>query len=78
MQTSMFYTKSTMRTREALHFKPKIVGVNNRDLRQFTTDLAISENLIPKIPEGIIKVSESGILISKMQCVHAIVVLMQF
>ena len=46
---------------KALHFNPKIVGVNNRDLRQFTTDLAISENLIPKIPEGIIKVSESGI-----------------
>ena len=46
---------------KALYFDPKIVGVNNRDLRQFTTDLAISENLIPKIPEGIIKVSESGI-----------------
>ena len=44
-----------------LNFDPKIVGVNNRDLRQFTTDLAISENLIPKIPEGIVKVSESGI-----------------
>jgi indole-3-glycerol phosphate synthase len=46
---------------KALHFDPKIVGVNNRDLRQFTTDLAISETLIPKIPKGIVKVSESGI-----------------
>ena len=45
----------------ALNFDPKIVGVNNRDLRKFTTDLAISEILIPKIPEGIVKVSESGI-----------------
>ncbi len=46
---------------KVLAFDPKIVGVNNRDLRQFTTDLAISETLIPQIPQGIIKVSESGI-----------------
>jgi len=45
----------------ALNLDPKIIGVNNRDLRQFTTDLAISETLIPKIPTGIVKVSESGI-----------------
>ena len=38
-----------------------IVGVNNRDLKRFTTDLAVSELLIPQIPDGIIKVSESGI-----------------
>ena len=46
----------------ALQFGPKIIGVNNRDLKQFTTDLATSERLIPQIPDNIVKVSESGIL----------------
>ncbi|MGF1483126.1 MAG: indole-3-glycerol-phosphate synthase [Opitutales bacterium] len=45
----------------ALRFEPRIVGVNNRDLTRFETDLAISEALIPQIPENIVAVSESGI-----------------
>ncbi|MGB0460079.1 MAG: indole-3-glycerol phosphate synthase TrpC [Opitutales bacterium] len=45
----------------ALQFEPKIVGVNNRDLKRFKTDLAVSESLIPQIPKGIVRVSESGI-----------------
>ena len=47
---------------KALRHHPEILGVNNRDLRRFTTDLAITENLFPKIPDEILKVSESGIL----------------
>ena len=39
----------------------KIVGVNNRNLATFTTDLAVSENLIPKIPPSLISIAESGI-----------------
>ena len=46
---------------KALKFDPKIVGVNNRDLKRFKTDLAVSEFLIPQIPDNIIKISESGI-----------------
>jgi len=46
---------------KALKFDPKIIGVNNRDLKRFKTDLAVSELLIPQIPGGIVKVSESGI-----------------
>jgi|TARA_B110000093_G_scaffold149123_1_gene162449 indole-3-glycerol phosphate synthase len=46
---------------KALKFDPKIVGVNNRDLKRFKTDLAVSELLIPQIPDDIIKISESGI-----------------
>jgi indole-3-glycerol phosphate synthase len=46
---------------KALKFDPKILGVNNRDLKRFKTDLAVSEFLIPQIPDGIVKVSESGI-----------------
>ncbi|WP_269525903.1 indole-3-glycerol phosphate synthase TrpC [Coraliomargarita parva] len=46
---------------KALRFDPKIVGVNNRDLKRFKTDVGVSEMLIPLIPDGIVKVSESGI-----------------
>ena len=47
---------------KALKSNPKILGVNNRDLTRFTTDLQTTENLFPLIPEGILKVSESGII----------------
>lgn len=39
----------------------KIIGVNNRDLAIFKTDLGLSERLIPLFPKNIIAVSESGI-----------------
>ncbi len=45
----------------ALRFEPRIIGVNNRDLARFETDLAVSEQIIPQIPEDIVAVSESGI-----------------
>jgi indole-3-glycerol phosphate synthase len=45
----------------ALALKARIIGVNNRDLSRFTTDLALSERLIPQIPSGVFKISESGI-----------------
>lgn len=39
----------------------KIIGVNNRDLAIFKTDLGLSERLIPQFPGDVIAVSESGI-----------------
>jgi indole-3-glycerol phosphate synthase len=45
----------------AVKHEAKIIGVNNRDLAIFKTDLAISERLIPQFPSGVIAVSESGI-----------------
>lgn len=39
----------------------KIIGVNNRDLAIFKTDLGLSERLIPRFPRDVIAVSESGI-----------------
>jgi indole-3-glycerol phosphate synthase len=38
-----------------------IIGINNRDLRQFSTDIDHTLNLRDKIPSGIMVVSESGI-----------------
>lgn len=45
----------------ALKHGAKIIGVNNRDLAVFKTDLALSERLIPQFPRHVIAVSESGI-----------------
>jgi len=45
----------------ALTTGAELVGVNNRDLHRFTTDLATSERLRPLIPEGRTMVTESGI-----------------
>ncbi|AWT59581.1 MAG: Indole-3-glycerol phosphate synthase [Candidatus Moanabacter tarae] len=46
----------------AIRFNARIIGVNNRDLTRFETDLSVSERLIPQIPENIVSISESGIL----------------
>lgn len=39
----------------------RLIGVNNRDLRDFRVDLATSERLAKGIPAGAIRVAESGI-----------------
>ncbi|MDP1631463.1 MAG: indole-3-glycerol phosphate synthase TrpC [Caulobacter sp.] len=38
-----------------------LVGVNNRDLRSFTVDLAITERLAAQAPDGALLVTESGV-----------------
>jgi indole-3-glycerol phosphate synthase len=45
----------------ALVHRPRLVGVNNRNLSTFAIDLAFSERVIPHMPAGVIKVAESGI-----------------
>lgn len=37
-----------------------IIGMNNRDLNTFEIDIAVTERLMPGIPQGILTVSESG------------------
>ncbi|NEU31138.1 indole-3-glycerol phosphate synthase TrpC [bacterium LRH843] len=47
---------------ELLHvFAPKIIGVNNRNLKTFETSLTQTEEMAALIPEGSLFVSESGI-----------------
>ncbi len=45
----------------ALSSGAEIVGINNRDLHTFVTDLEVTERLAPKVPPDRIVVSESGI-----------------
>lgn len=39
----------------------RLIGVNNRDLKRFVTDIAITERLAPLAPAGTLLVSESGL-----------------
>jgi indole-3-glycerol phosphate synthase len=45
----------------ALKLRSPLIGINNRDLRSFQTDIATTERLVGMIPEGYVAVSESGI-----------------
>ena len=45
----------------ALEAEPSVLGINNRDLRTFETDLGVTEHLLPLIPPGVLVISESGV-----------------
>jgi indole-3-glycerol phosphate synthase len=53
------HNKSELET--ALRARPRIIGINNRDLATFKVDIAVTEQLRPLIPGEHIVVSESGI-----------------
>jgi indole-3-glycerol phosphate synthase len=58
---ALFEIHNDLELGRALEHRAKIIGVNNRDLSTFTTDLSLSERLIPQFPHDVVAVSESGI-----------------
>jgi indole-3-glycerol phosphate synthase len=53
------HNEAEMARAAALH--SRLIGVNNRDLKTFTTDIATTERLSKLAPEGTLLVAESGI-----------------
>ncbi|MDO4556249.1 MAG: indole-3-glycerol phosphate synthase TrpC [Lachnospiraceae bacterium] len=45
----------------AIRIHPRIIGVNNRNLKDFTISLENTKKLVPMVPEGTVFVSESGV-----------------
>ena len=45
----------------AARLRSRLIGINNRDLKTFVTDLGVTEQLAAQAPEGTLLVSESGI-----------------
>ena len=64
----------------ALALKTPLLGINNRDLRNFETRLETTLDLLPRVPPGRVVVTESGILatqdVARMRArgVHAFLV----
>lgn len=45
----------------ALRIQPRLLGINNRDLKAFDVDLAVTERLASLVPPGTTLVGESGV-----------------
>jgi indole-3-glycerol phosphate synthase len=45
----------------ALGLGADMIGINNRDLHTFATDLAVTQRLAPGIPEDVLVIAESGL-----------------
>ena len=47
--------------KRSLSLRPRIIGVNNRNLKTLKTDLSVTERLAPLVPAGVLAIAESGI-----------------
>jgi indole-3-glycerol phosphate synthase len=45
----------------ALGLGADMIGINNRDLHTFATDLAVTQRLAPGIPDDVLVIAESGL-----------------
>lgn len=58
---SIFEVHDEDELERALESGAEIVGINNRNLKDFSIDLGLSAKLAAKIPDGVLKIAESGI-----------------
>ena len=56
-------THSASEIERAHHLRSPLIGVNNRDLKSFVTDLAVTETLAPLVSPERLLVAESGIAV---------------
>ncbi|MDV7102950.1 bifunctional indole-3-glycerol-phosphate synthase TrpC/phosphoribosylanthranilate isomerase TrpF [Vibrio sp. TH_r3] len=54
-------TSNEQEVARAIALKAKVVGINNRNLRDLSTDLSRTKQLAPLLPKGTTIISESGI-----------------
>jgi indole-3-glycerol phosphate synthase len=59
--TALVEVHSEAELKDALHSGARVIGINNRNLKDFTVDLNTTLGLRPLIPPGILVISESGI-----------------
>lgn len=59
--TALVETHDRAELDRALAAGSGVVGINNRDLARFETDLGVGESLAGVVPEGVVLVGESGI-----------------
>ena len=59
--SSLFEVHNQVELDRALNLSPRIIGVNNRNLKTLEVSLHTSKELISNIPSNIISISESGI-----------------
>ncbi|MDR7417319.1 MAG: indole-3-glycerol phosphate synthase TrpC [Armatimonadota bacterium] len=59
--TALFEVHDEAQVGDALDAGARVIGINNRDLRTLRVDLDTTRRVRPRIPAGIIVISESGI-----------------
>ena len=61
LDSPLEYFRGKAELERALQTPAPLIGINNRNLQTFTTDLATTERLLPWIPDDHFVVTESGI-----------------